>query len=260
MCHLKAAVKTCFTAKILNDEDLIDEVFKPGVPDFSWSTQTPPNILPLNSVHSILPPSPHSRTCLLELPMTWLCFLSPRLISLGLNGSVTCGRAQHLPPSCSRWRRRIPSWAASAAASRPTCSACGAATSARAAGSSGYSGGGMTPTLLTWSIMISQVGARSHLPLVTERILGLLGWILTSVPRGALSLLLSYCSPNYYSNVFSSPWSFKDLGFQGTRVLLPICSLGKKKNKIQNTSLWVLAASSGESCAESCACDSRAMS
>lgn len=92
--------------------------------------------------------------------LTWHSFCPSslyRLTWLGSNGRGLCGRVPPLHPSFSLWRRKIPFYAASAAAWRPMCWVYGGGVSGRAGGSFGFSGGGMTLTLQILSTMSLQV-------------------------------------------------------------------------------------------------------
>lgn len=85
---------------------------------------------------------------------------SLRLTWLGLNGSGMFGKVQHRPRFSSRWRRRTPSCAASAAAWKRRCWVCGEGTTRPAAGSCGSSGGEKTRTLLSSYTTNCQVSRR----------------------------------------------------------------------------------------------------
>lgn len=110
-------------------------------------------------------------TCWVDLKATTRHSIDPfppsllccRLIWQGSNGRGLCGR-DPLPHQCySRWQKRTPSCAASAAAWRRMCYAFGVVVSGKGDGNFGCSGGGMTQTLLISSTMSLQV--RSSLPI-----------------------------------------------------------------------------------------------
>lgn len=84
---------------------------------------------------------------------------SLRLIWPGLNGGVLCGKGPPHRPSFSLWPRRTLSCVVSADAWQPMCWACGEGTTPLDAESFGFSGGGMTPVLLSLSTMSSRVSA-----------------------------------------------------------------------------------------------------
>ena len=86
---------------------------------------------------------------------------SLRLTWQGSNGGASCGRGPPRRPSSSRWLRRTPSSAASAAAFPRTFWVCGGDTRPPGAGSCGSSGGETTPASQSWSTMSSQVGSCS---------------------------------------------------------------------------------------------------